>query len=77
MGRKNKVMNNNTMRIFTETYENEKTGEQVEGITIMIDGKLKQILDIIIQKDEIYNNYTEVIKDIVFTGINNFIEKYK
>lgn len=70
-------MNNNTMRIFTETYENEKTGEQVEGITIMIDGKLKQILDIIIQKDEIYNNYTEVIKDIVFTGINNFIEKYK
>lgn len=70
-------MNNNTMRIFTETYENEKTGEQVEGITIMIDGKLKQILDIIIQKEEIYNNYTEVIKDIVFTGINNFIEKYK
>lgn len=70
-------MSDNKINILSEKFENEKTGEQVEGITIMIDGKLKNMLDIIIEKEGGYNNYTELIKDLVFTGINQFVEKYK
>jgi hypothetical protein len=70
-------MSDNKISILSEKFENEKTGEQVEGITIMIDGKLKNMLDIIIEKEDGYNNYTEAIKDIVFAGINQFVEKYK
>ncbi|MGE7827538.1 hypothetical protein [Paenibacillus sp. NPDC093718] len=70
-------MSDNKITILSEKFENEKTGEQVEGITIMIDGKLKNMLDIIIEKEGGYSNYTEVIKDIVFSGINQFVEKHK
>ena len=67
----------NTIRIFTEKYENEQTGESVDGITIMVDGKLKQILDVIIGKEDKYNSYPEIMRDILFSGIDNFISKYK
>ncbi|NMO94993.1 hypothetical protein HII30_04205 [Paenibacillus lemnae] len=62
---------------MTADAENEKTGEQVEGITIMIDGKLKDMLDIIIEKEEGYNNYTELVKELIFSGINQFVVKHK
>ena len=32
---------------MTEEFVNEKTGESVEGITIMIDGVIKDLFDII------------------------------
>ena len=70
-------MSENKVSILSEKFENEKTGEQVEGITIMIDGKLKSMLDIIIEKEDGYNNYTELIKDLVFDGINQFVKKHK
>ena len=36
-----------TISIMTEEFVNEKTGESVEGITIMIDGVIKDLFDII------------------------------
>ena len=70
-------MSENRVSILSEKFENEKTGEEVEGITIMIDGKLKSMLDIIIEKEGEYNNYSELIKDFLFAGINQYVEKYK
>lgn len=32
---------------MTEEFENEKTGERVEGIIIMMDGIIKEFFDII------------------------------
>ena len=32
---------------MTEEFENEKTGARVEGITIMVDGVIKDLFDII------------------------------
>jgi DNA-binding protein YbaB len=69
-------MSDNKLSIISEKFENEK-GEQVEGITIIIDGKLKDMFDIIIAKESIYSDYKEVIRDVLFSGINNYIEKYK
>lgn len=70
-------MSDNKISILSEKFENEKTGEQVEGITIIVDGKLKNMLDIIIEKEDGYNNYTELIKDLMFAGINQFVEKHR
>lgn len=36
-----------TISIMTEEFENEQTGEKVEGITIIVDGILKEFFDII------------------------------
>ena len=67
----------NKIVMFTEEYENEKSGEKVPGVTVLIDGKFKQTLDVIIQKEGNYSNYMEIIRDLLFTGVNSFIEKYK
>lgn len=70
------IMNNeNVVTILNEEFENDKTGEKVQGLTIIVDGKLKQVMDIIIEKDENYNNYTEIVRDSLFNGINNLINK--
>lgn len=70
-------MSGNKVSILSETLENEKTGEQVEGVTIIIDGKLKSMLDIINEKEGGYANYTELVKDVLFAGINQYVEKYR
>ena len=70
-------MGENKVNIISEQYENEKTGEKLEGITIMIDGQLKKMFDIIFEKEGSYTDYREVMRDILFSGINSFIEKYK
>ena len=40
----------NKMRIMAEEFENTDTVEKVTGITVMIDGKLKQVFDAMIKK---------------------------
>ena len=71
------MSDSNKIVIFIEEYENEKSGEKVPGVTVLIDGKFKQTLDVIMQKEGSYNNYTEIIRDLLFTGVNNYIKKYK
>ena len=52
-----------TISIMSEEFENEQTGEKVEGITIMVDGVLKQFFDIIkIQKPE-YKDNVSIVKE--------------
>lgn len=71
------MSDSNKIVMFTEEYENEKSGEKVPGVTVLIDGKFKQTLDVIMQKEGNYSNYTEIIRDLLFTGVNYYIEKYK
>lgn len=67
-------MSDDKISIMSEKFENEKTGELVEGITIVVDGKLKQILDII-SLNEGYKDYTEAVKEVFFSGIECYIKK--
>lgn len=67
--------NENVVTILNEEFENDITNEKVQGLTIIIDGKLKQIMDIIIEKNDDYKNYTELVRDALFDGINNMINK--
>jgi hypothetical protein len=71
------VSSENTVTMLSEQFENDKTGEMVEGITIIVDGKLKQLLDIIKLKNENYKNNTEVLRDAMFEGINKIMNSIK
>ncbi|MDE6469698.1 MAG: hypothetical protein K2L19_01570 [Eubacterium sp.] len=66
----------NKITMMKETFTNDKTGENVEGITIIIDGVLKQVFDKIIQENkEKYSDYTTLLQDALMNGINDIITK--
>ena len=54
---------------MTEEFENEKTGEKVEGVTIMVDGVLKEFINIIQSKDSKYRSSVDVIQDALMKGL--------
>ena len=70
-------MDNNTVTILNEEFENDKTGEKVQGITIIVDGKLKEVLDLLMKNNPDYKNYTEIVRDAFFDGINSMIRDHK
>lgn len=70
-------MDNNTVTILNEEYENDKTGEKVQGITIIVDGKLKEVVDLLMKNNPRYKNYTEIVRDAFFNGINSMIVECK
>lgn len=49
-------MDNNTVTILNEEFENDKTGEKVQGITIIMDGKLKEVVDLLMKNNPNYKN---------------------
>lgn len=55
--------------IMTEEFENEKTGEKVEGITIMVDGILKNFLGILREKNPRYSNNVSIVQDALMKGL--------
>lgn len=65
-------MNNlkKTISIISEEFENEKTGEKVEGITILVDGMFKDFLDIIKSKNNQYENNVVLIQDALMKGLD-------
>lgn len=70
-------MDNNTVTILNEEFENDKTGEKVQGITIIVDGKLKEVLNLLMKNNPDYKNYTEIVRDAFFDGINSMIREHK
>lgn len=60
---------NNKITLMLDAYKNDKTGEKVPGATIIIDGKLRQVMDIIIAKNDEYNGYLDVVKDAFSIGL--------
>ena len=58
-----------TISIMTEEFENEKTGERVEGITIMVDGAIKELFDIINLEKKEYSNNVSIVQDALMKGL--------
>ncbi|MCY8380288.1 hypothetical protein [Bacillus haynesii] len=71
------MISNDTVTMLNEEFENDQTGEKVEGITIIVDGQFKQVLDIIKAKSDSYENYTEIIRDALFEGVNSMTMKLR
>ncbi|WP_058487073.1 hypothetical protein [Defluviitalea phaphyphila] len=68
------MSSNDLLTIISEKFKNGENGEQVDGLTVIIDGKIKQIFDkILLEKG--YNDYSEVLSDVIFNGINKMLEK--
>ena len=66
----------NKITMMRETFTNDKTGEDVDGITIIIDGVLKQVLDkIISENNDKYTDYTTLLQDALMKGINDIIKQ--
>jgi len=55
--------------IMREEFENEQTGEKVEGVTVIVDGILKQFLDVIKAKEPKYEDNLSVIQDALMKGL--------
>lgn len=53
------------MRIVAEEFENTTTGEKVTGVTVMIDGKLRQVFDIMIAKSGYNKSYLEMLQEVL------------
>jgi hypothetical protein len=63
---------------LNQEYENSETGEKVRGITVIVDGTFKGVLDkLIADSPDADLNYTKVIQDALFRGINELIEENK
>ena len=67
----------NKMRIVAEEFENTTTGEKVTGITVMIDGKLKQVFDVMIKKSGGEKSYLEMLQEVLVMGIDEYIKRLK
>jgi len=67
----------NKMRIVAEEFENTNTGEKVTGITVMIDGKLKQVFDVMIKKSGGEKSYLEMLQEVLVMGIDEYIKRLK
>ncbi|RAS72847.1 hypothetical protein [Priestia endophytica] len=64
----------NKLVILNETLKKEGSEEEVEGLTIVVDGVIQQMFEII-KSERGYTNYNEVLRDIIFEGVNNIIKK--
>lgn len=67
----------NKMRIMAEEFENTDTGEKVTGITVMINGKLKQVFDVMIKKSGGEKSYLEMLQEVLVMGIDEYIKRLK
>lgn len=54
---------------MTEEFENEKTGERVEGITIMVDGAIKELFEIIKREKVEYESNVSIVQDALMKGL--------
>ena len=56
-----------------DTFHKEGDSQEIEGLTVMIDGVIKQVFDKI-RLEKKYNDNTEVLRDIIFEGINSIVQ---
>lgn len=60
-----------TISMISEEFENEQTGEKVEGITIMIDGILKEFFNIMKIEQTNYKNNLSIMQDVLMKGLES------
>lgn len=63
----------NQFQIFEDEFLNEDSGEAIKGVTIVVDGYFKQVLDTILHTEKSYDGYTNLIANALARGINKTI----
>lgn len=64
-----------TFTIIKDKFGKKGSEEQMEGLTLIIDGKLKEVFDTIIEKSADFENYTDVLSSVIVHGVNEIISK--
>ena len=67
-------MENNNLVIMKDTFKKEGEEKEIVGLTLMVDGIIQQAFDKI-KCDRDYSSYEEVLRDIIFEGINAIVKK--
>ena len=57
-------------------FVNEETGEKADGINILINGRLKELFDFIIEKEG-KADYFQVMNELMFLGAEEILKKYR
>ena len=63
------------LTILTDDYTNKETGDEIEGITVLMEGKMKELFDKILSESNQYKDYSEVMRDVVIYGVNEVLKK--
>ena len=69
-------MEENKVVMIKETFKNEETGELTPEVTIILDGNVRGLLEIITGKQG-YLDYPEALKEVIFEGIHHFVKRNK
>ena len=67
-------MEKDKLTILNEKFQKESSDEEITGLTVMLDGTIKQAFDIIAHIRG-YDTYQEVMRDIVFEGVEAILRK--
>lgn len=62
---------------LVHNYKNEETGATVKGVTVMLDGTMKQLVETLLEVFPEYPDDVALIKEALFRGINAMIEEAK
>lgn len=62
------------IHIMQDMFKNGNTGEEVPGVTIIVDGTMRQMMDILISKSEKSNNYVEIMYEILVAGVDSLLQ---
>jgi hypothetical protein len=57
-----------------DSFKKEGQDKEITGLTVMIDGVIQQVFDKI-KNDREYDSYDEVLRDIIFEGINTIVKR--
>lgn len=63
------------LTILTDDYTNKETGDEIEGLTVLMEGKIKELFDEVLENSSHYSDYSEVMRDVVINGINEVRKK--
>lgn len=58
------------LTILHDMYTKEGEKGEIDGLTVLVEGITKEMFDEI-QEKRGYDNYSEVLRDIIFEGINH------
>ena len=61
---------NSKITYMIDMFKNEKTGNECQGITVMVDGDFQKGLDALMKKcGDKYPNYVDILNDAIFKGL--------
>ena len=63
-----------TVTFLQDEFEKGTRGEKVQGITIIVDGAVKQVMDMVMRKNSNYKDYTSIVRDAFFSGLNQIVQ---